>query len=276
MAAVGYDVARLSSRAQVLLPEPRRRATCKLWGWWLLLVSAALLIPPDDAVSLDCDYAIKLYDDAARECKASVQHEGVKYQPCEFAKLLEKNYLACTPTDEVEEDDESWFEKPQLRGPPDCPFAWGGDIGTARSPTACDDVYPFGVDSCEEIKYIAVDDRDLYQTDEVYRMAMKHRMELIAWCNAHIGICTANLQDKRESGQLRNNLYRNHIVEFDYGRTGQGGEDAAGNWIPNDPKKHGWKADCGYCPQFTEQVRRLPVLVFGLCVGENPLDLRER
>ena len=38
----------------------------------------------------------KLYDDAAKECKAGVRHEEVKYQPCEFAKLLEKNYRTCS------------------------------------------------------------------------------------------------------------------------------------------------------------------------------------
>ena len=62
----------------------------------LLIVLIALVFVPEDAVSLDCDYAIKLYDDAAKECKAGVRHEEVKYQPCEFAKLLEKNYRTCS------------------------------------------------------------------------------------------------------------------------------------------------------------------------------------
>ena len=62
----------------------------------LLIALTALLLVPEDARSLDCDYAIKLYDDAAKECKAGVRHEEVKYQPCEFAKLLEKNYRPCT------------------------------------------------------------------------------------------------------------------------------------------------------------------------------------
>ena len=62
----------------------------------LLIALIALLLVPEDAFSLDCDYAIKLYDDAAKECKAGVRHEEVKYQPCEFAKLLEKNYRTCT------------------------------------------------------------------------------------------------------------------------------------------------------------------------------------
>ena len=72
----------------------------------LLIVLIALLFVPKDAVSLDCDYAIKLYDDAAKECKAGVRHEEVRYQPCEFAKLLEKNYRTCTgePTEEPQSE----------------------------------------------------------------------------------------------------------------------------------------------------------------------------
>ena len=96
MAAEEHGVARLNSRTQGVLPVPCRRLIRKLLGRSLLLVLSALLLVPEDALSLDCDYAIKLYDDAAKECKAGVRYEEVKYQPCEFAKLLEKNYRTCT------------------------------------------------------------------------------------------------------------------------------------------------------------------------------------
>ena len=102
MAAEEYGVARLSHRTQGVLYEPRRRAICMLFGRWLLLVLAALFLVPEDAISLDCDYAIKLYDAAERECEAGVRYEGVKYQPCEYMKLLEKSYRTCAG-EQVEE-----------------------------------------------------------------------------------------------------------------------------------------------------------------------------
>ena len=62
----------------------------------MLIVLIALLLVPEDAVSLDCDYAIALYENAAKDCKSGKRYKGAKYQPCEYTKLLEKNYGTCT------------------------------------------------------------------------------------------------------------------------------------------------------------------------------------
>ena len=224
------------------------------------------------AYALDCEYAIDLYEKAHQECRAGVQHEGVEVQPCEYTQQLKKNYLTCTEADEEEEDDEFWFDTPQVGGTWDCPHGWGGYLWTRQYPTACDDDYYSHVDSCEEIKVKFVDERRRYDSDEAYRMAMRHRSELMSWCGTNISICKSNLQEKIESGQLRNHISRHGAVDFYYGFDGEHGIGSR----EQDPNKHGWKAHCGYCPQFIEQAKQIAALVFSLCVGEHPLDLRVR
>lgn len=76
---------------------------CGLVKWSLLTILIVVLLAPKDTVSLDCEFATKLYQDAVKECEAGVRHDGVKYQPCEYAKLLEPNYRTCTGAPPVEE-----------------------------------------------------------------------------------------------------------------------------------------------------------------------------
>ena len=102
MANEEHDVRKLNYGPEDVLHEPRRPAIGIMFGGLMLLVLAALFLVPEHVVSLDCDYAIKLYSDAERECKAGVRYEGVRYQPCEYMKLLEKNYRTCAG-EEVEE-----------------------------------------------------------------------------------------------------------------------------------------------------------------------------
>ena len=78
-------------------------APCGLVKWSLPAILVVLLLAPRDTVSLDCGYATALFEDATKECEAGVKHEGVTYQPCELAKLLEPNYRICTGAPPVEE-----------------------------------------------------------------------------------------------------------------------------------------------------------------------------
>ena len=80
--------------AQAVWRQSPRRATVKLLGWSLALLSAALVVP-DEAFSADCDYARQLYRKAVRECAEGKVYEGVKYQPCEMKELLERSYRTC-------------------------------------------------------------------------------------------------------------------------------------------------------------------------------------
>jgi len=78
-------------------------APCGLVKWSLLVSLVVLLLTPKNVVSLDCEFATALFEDAAKECEAGVRHEGVKYQPYEYAELLQANYQKCTGVPPVEE-----------------------------------------------------------------------------------------------------------------------------------------------------------------------------
>ena len=76
---------------------------CGLVKWSLLAILVVLLLAPKEAASLDCDFSVELFEDAAKECEAGVRHEGVKYQPCDLVKLYEPNYRTCSGAPPVEE-----------------------------------------------------------------------------------------------------------------------------------------------------------------------------
>ena len=88
---------------------PSNQIPCGPVKWLFVGILVASLLAPKDTVSLDCEFAIALFEDAAKECEAGVQHEGVKYQPCEYAELLRKNHQECTGEEPPDEEPQNEF-----------------------------------------------------------------------------------------------------------------------------------------------------------------------